>query len=195
LLKEPPIYPRSAMIPLIQLPFEARILSMTRRILLVGFVCARIAAGQTANTPSPAPPATPVAAAVARTAAEVPTQAYTFDVISIRSNKTPPTPEAVEQDGPAADGFRSRQTLLLPFMTAYVPQVGGAAFYSLQEQIKGLPDWVMTERYDIDARISDQDRTEWQKPQSQKVMLRAMLQALLADRCKLAVHRVVRRPR
>ena len=125
-------------------------------------------------------------------ATPAPGRAYVFDVISIRVNKTGLSPEAVAQDGPTADGFRSRQTLLLPLMTASVPQAGGAAFYSLQEQIKGLPDWVMTERYDIDARIADQDRAEWQKPQSQKAMLQAMLQALLADRCKLAVHREVK---
>ena len=76
-------------------------------------------------------------------------------------------------------------------MTAYVPQVGGAAFYSLQEQIKGVPDWVKTERYDIDAHSSDADRGAWQNPAQQKAMLQAMLQAMLADRCRLAVHREV----
>lgn len=45
---------------------------------------------------------------------------------------------------------------------------------------------------DIDARIPDADRAEWQKPESQKVMLQAMLQAMFADRCKMVVHREVR---
>jgi len=75
--------------------------------------------------------------------------------------------------------------------TAYVPQVGGAAFYS-PGQIKGLPEWVNSESYDIDARISDADRAEWQKPESQKLMLQSMLQAMLVERCKLAVHREIR---
>ncbi|MGA8708577.1 MAG: TIGR03435 family protein, partial [Steroidobacteraceae bacterium] len=33
---------------------------------------------------------------------------------------------------------------------------------------------------------------EWQKPESQKAMLQAMLQAMFVDRCKIAVHREVK---
>jgi len=93
------------------------------------------------------------------------------------------------QDGPTPDGYRSHQPLVLLLLTAYVPQVGGAAFYNFQDQIKGLPDWLLSDGYDIDARIANEDRAEWQKPDAQKVMLRGMLQALLAERCRLAVHR------
>ena len=73
-------------------------------------------------------------------------------------------------------------------MAAYIPQTGGQAFYA-PDQIKGIPDWMNAERYDIEARISDEDRAEWQKPERQKLMLQAMLQAMLVDRCKLVVHR------
>jgi uncharacterized protein (TIGR03435 family) len=76
-------------------------------------------------------------------------------------------------------------------MTAYVPQTAGSAFYS-EAQVKGAPDWFDRERYDIEARISDEDRADWQKPEMQKVMLQAMLQAMLAERCKLVVHREVK---
>jgi len=79
----------------------------------------------------------------------------------------------------------------LVIMTAYVPQVGGAAVY-VQNQVKGYQNWMDTETYDIDARISDADRAEWQKPEPQKVMLQAMLQALLVERCKIVVHREVK---
>jgi uncharacterized protein (TIGR03435 family) len=102
------------------------------------------------------------------------------------------TQSTIPQFGPTADGYRmTNMSLALPLMTAYVPQVGGTAMYG-QDQVKGLPDWFMSERYDIDARIADEDRVEWQKPESQKVMLQAMLQAMLAERCKLAVHREVK---
>jgi uncharacterized protein (TIGR03435 family) len=47
----------------------------------------------------------------------------------------------------------------------------------------------MNGRYDIDARIADEDRAEWQKPEARKKMLQAMLQAMFAERCKLVVHR------
>src|ERR1039458_10573162 len=76
-------------------------------------------------------------------------------------------------------------------MTAYVPQVGGAAFYSAG-QVKGLPDWVNSEHYDLDARISDADRAAWQNPAEQKLISQAMLQAMLVERCKLAVHREIK---
>ena len=45
--------------------------------------------------------------------------------------------------------------LLLPIITAYIPQTGAAAF--MADQIKGLPDWVMRDAYDIDAKVSDED--------------------------------------
>ncbi len=168
---------------------------MIGKILAVGFVCMEMAVRQTASKPAAA--AAPAAASSVSTttatpapaATAAPTRAYAFDVISIRQNKTPPTLEVLAQAGPTADGFRShQQPLLLSLITAYVPQVGGAAVYAFN-QVKGIPDWLISEPYDIDARISDEDRAEWQNPAMQKVMLRAMLQALLADRCKLAVHR------
>lgn len=48
------------------------------------------------------------------------------------------------------------------------------------------------DRYDIDGRISEADRRAWQDPPQQKRMLRSMLQAMLAERCKLAVHREIK---
>ncbi len=81
-------------------------------------------------------------------------------------------------------------TLALAILTAFTP-TNGAAIYT-GKQVQGEPEWTLSDRYDIDARISDTDRAEWQKPESQKVMLRAMLQAMFADRCKLAVHREVK---
>jgi uncharacterized protein (TIGR03435 family) len=46
--------------------------------------------------------------------------------------------------------------------------------------------------YDIDARVSEGDMAEWQKPASQKTMLPAMMQSLLEDRFKLSVHREIK---
>ena len=53
----------------------------------------------------------------------------------------------------------------------------------------GLPDWMKTQPYDVDARIAADDRAEWQKPDKQPEMLRPMLQALLAERLMLQVYR------
>jgi len=81
--------------------------------------------------------------------------------------------------------------LILPLLTAYVPQVGNTGSYN-HDQVKNYPDWMDRERYDIDARISDEDRAAWQNPTAQKAMLQSMLQAMLVERCKLAVHREVK---
>jgi len=118
----------------------------------------------------------------------MPAKAYAFEVVSIRRNMNP---QGTLQYGPTADGYRGTNVpMFLLFNTAYTPQVGGAMLYG-NDQLKGLPDWI-SERYDIDARIADEDRAEWQKTESQKVMLQAMLQAMFVDRCKMVVHREVK---
>jgi uncharacterized protein (TIGR03435 family) len=164
---------------------------MVGKILAVGLVCAGLAVGQTATAPVAAGVAAPAAATTA--AAAAPTKAYSFDVVSIRQNVSPMQRDmGMPQFGPTADGYRmTNMSIGMVIMTAYVPQTAGSAFYS-EAQVKGFPDWADRERYDIDARISDEDRADWQKPEMQKVMLQAMLQAMLAERCKLAVHREVK---
>jgi uncharacterized protein (TIGR03435 family) len=85
----------------------------------------------------------------------------------------------------------SNMPLILPILTAYVPSIGGTAFFA-EDQVKGLPDWVRSTRFDIDAKVADEDLPQWQKPAEQPAMLRAMLQSLLEDRCKIVVHRDVK---
>lgn len=152
---------------------------MIAKTCIVGLLSCGMAMGQAASGP---------AAGAAGTSA-APAKAYAFEVVSIRQNIS----EVSGDMGKAtADGYRMvKSTLGVVINTAYVPQVGGAAFYS-PGQIKGLPEWVNSESYDIDARISGEDRAAWQKPDMQKVMLQAMLQAMLVERCKLAVHREVK---
>jgi uncharacterized protein (TIGR03435 family) len=53
----------------------------------------------------------------------------------------------------------------------------------------GVPDWMRTELYNIDAKVPESDLAAWQNPATQQAMLRSMMQTMLADRCKLAVHR------
>jgi len=109
-----------------------------------------------------------------------------FDVASVRQNKAGGT----QQAGATADGYRvTNMPLLLPILTAYVPQAGGDAAYFTNDRVRGAPDWARTDRYDIDAKVSEADLVEWRKPETQKAMLREMLQALLEERCKLVVHR------
>ena len=166
---------------------------MIGKILAVGFVGVGMAAAQAASAPSSSSAAASASAVTDQpaTAAATPARAYAFNVISIRENKTPVGALGNTLPfGPTADGYRMTNSGLgnALLMTAYVPQVGGSAMFRL-DQVKGIPDWLMNERYDIDARIADEDRAEWQKPEAQKKMLQAMLQAMFVERCKLVVHR------
>ena len=116
-------------------------------------------------------------------AVTIATVAQTFEVASIKLNKERRGPltsfEAFIYEGAMAvmpDG-RFRLTAV-PTRTLIQLAYGIRAF-----QIAGEPSWVNDERYDVDARAegiigSDQ--------------MRSMLQALLADRFKLAVRREAR---
>jgi bla regulator protein BlaR1 len=121
----------------------------------------------------------------AAAAAQPNTKAWTFEVVSIRPNKT----GGAQQFGPTPNGYRMRNLfMVMAILTAYVPTVGGASLYT-DPQTVGFPDWVLNDPYDIDATVSESDLAEWQKPASQPAMLRAMPQAMLADRLKLVAHR------
>jgi uncharacterized protein (TIGR03435 family) len=122
--------------------------------------------------------------AVAQSAADAKAAAKTvaFELISIRQDTT----EREGTLGATADGFRmTNMTLSRLILTAYIPSDGGAVFW----EPVGFPDWLRKERYDVEAKVSEADLAEWQKPARQQAMVRSMLQALLADRCHLAVHR------
>ena len=150
---------------------------MVGKIFLVGAMAAGMAMGQAPSAPNAAVPAKPLA----------------FDVVSVRQNLAAATQRrnGPPQFGPTADGYRMvGGPLLLPIITAYIPKTGASAF--MGDQIRGLPDWAMRDAYDIDAKVSDEDRAEWQKPESQKKMLPAMMQSLLEDRFKLVVHREIK---
>jgi bla regulator protein BlaR1 len=126
-------------------------------------------------------------AAVAQ-AAKIDAKPMTFDVASIRQYKGDEFPS----HGATANGYHMTNLLLMvPILDAYVPQTGGIAKF-MYNQIQGLPDWSMKERYEIDAKVSEADLAEWKKPGSQSVMLPIMLQAMLEDRLKLVVHRDVK---
>ena len=78
-------------------------------------------------------------------------------------------------------------TLQGALLNAYVP-TSDAMMYTVSTLV-GIPDWMGTEMYSIDAKVAEADLAAWQNPANQPAMLRTMLQTMLADRCKLAVHR------
>lgn len=112
-------------------------------------------------------------------------KSFAFEVVSVRQNLSRCGRNPF---GPTLDGYRMTcQPLLLAIMAAYIPQSGSGLF--ARDNTQGMPEWTLSENYDIDAKVSEADLPKWQEPASQPAMLRAMLQDMLADRFKLAAHR------
>jgi uncharacterized protein (TIGR03435 family) len=110
-----------------------------------------------------------------------------FEVVSIRKD----TSITVGRDEIAVtrDGWHTAHgSLMTALLTAYVPTTPDAMMYTTAT-LAGIPDWMRTELYDIDAKVAPSDLAAWQDPARQRVMVRTMMQTMLADRCKLAVHR------
>jgi uncharacterized protein (TIGR03435 family) len=115
---------------------------------------------------------------------DVNAKTYTFEVASIRQTKPPGQPHF----GPTPDGYQATNLpLLFSVLMANLP-LSGEAYFTM-DHIKGAPDWLTSDRYNLDAKVSETDLPAWQKPDQQKLMIPAMLQALLVERCKLATHR------
>ncbi len=113
-----------------------------------------------------------------------------FEVVSIRPD--PSSTLGHDQIAVTPDGWRMAHVpLMAALTTAYVPTTSDAMMYTVST-LAGIPDWVRTEIYTIDAKVPESDLAAWQNPATQPAMLRTMLQATLADRCKLAVHRASR---
>ena len=137
---------------------------MIRTFCIAALLSCGIAIGQ----PPPAPQTT--------------AQTQAFEIVSIRPSK-PGSPWGSAQilpDGLRANGVGLWQSLAM----AYFPM----KLYS-PDRIQGEPSWTR-DQYDIEAKVAPADVAKWQKQAPQNLMLQAMLQQMLADRCKLAVHRI-----
>ena len=89
------------------------------------------------------------------------------------------------------DGYQAKgMTLETTILIAYLP----APYFKHQDELKGYPSWVENEAYDIDAKVSPSDLAEWQRLNQNMMqtseVLQQMLRAVLAERCKLAIHSV-----
>jgi len=111
-----------------------------------------------------------------------------FEVVSVREEELvtgAPSPVQMES---TADGYRMKGVPLMALIQiAYIPSQGATHFGP--NQITRLWEPLDSARYDIEAKVSEADLPQWNDPALQPGMLRAMLQAMLADRFKLAVHR------
>jgi uncharacterized protein (TIGR03435 family) len=65
------------------------------------------------------------------------------------------------------------------------------AYHLMENQVLGMPTWAKSEPYDVEARVDSDTAEQWKKltPKERWNQERPMLQALLAERCQLKVHR------
>ena len=116
-------------------------------------------------------------------------RALAFEVISIRPSKPGEIWHlSINPNGDqyVAAGLPLGNTIL----SAFFP-------FALQrrERLSGVPGWVWNDRFDFVAKVAPEDIQAWHESLRRgfgepNPMLEAMLQAALADRCRLRVHRI-----
>ena len=111
-----------------------------------------------------------------------------FDVVSIKPSKPGEMDAGFRTTG---DEFSSiNRSLAATILMAYYPMP-----LMSRERLVGAPDWVWKEKYDFVGKVSAANSTkavdfrELLGLTRQSPVLQAMLQAALAERCKLVVHR------
>ncbi|HEV2646072.1 MAG TPA: TIGR03435 family protein [Acidobacteriaceae bacterium] len=116
---------------------------------------------------------------------------FKFDVVSIKLNRHPPdgpwgSGNVSLPDGIHIVGDSTYRTLML----AYLPE----GFENERKvSIINAPEWVMSEKYDMDARVAEKDLKAWGGQTGapyEHVYLRAAMRSLLRERYKLQAHLV-----
>lgn len=112
------------------------------------------------------------------------TPAYLYEIVSVKPCK-PETSGGYTMNTP--DGYTAKCTLL-------VILIDYAYGILNPEQLSGAPSWVSSQRFDVDAKMDGSVANAIQKlsRDDRKLARQQMLQALLADRFKLTVHRETR---
>lgn len=158
------------------------LLNAGRSIFLIGIsICALVSVlAQAGDTPG--------ATATANGDATIPAD-LAFDVVSIRPSNAGPDQWRM-QVVPEGDQFEALgMPLGATILMAYFPIRMG------RDRIFKAPNWVWNDTYDVVGKVNEANLPAWHKFTQrgfmmQNPMLQIMLQNALADRCKLAVHRV-----
>jgi uncharacterized protein (TIGR03435 family) len=104
-------------------------------------------------------------------------KSFTFDAASVKPAPPPPAPGAGRRGGLAGPGTTDHGRIHYAAISVKALLIDA---YDVKDfQIEG-PGWLDTERFAIDATMP---------PDTSKEQLRMMLQNLLAERFKLAIHR------
>jgi len=103
---------------------------------------------------------------------------YEYEVASIKPNKSGGFPGGTPLD----DGINVTNIPLQLFISA--------AFGVGNDRIVGLPSWVSSDKFDINAKMESSvaDALKKLSPDDRKTAQQQMLLALFADRCKLTFH-------
>lgn len=110
---------------------------------------------------------------------------FTFEVVSIR-----PSNITSDRDGGILLSLDEYRALGRPLgdtiLSAYFP-----LSRQRQERLAGAPGWVWDKRFDFVGRVAPEDLQDWHEAlrRQPNLILETMLQAALADRCGLVVHR------
>lgn len=103
-----------------------------------------------------------------------------YDVVSIKPNKSGNETATLLA---SRNGFIARSITLRSLI--------GDAYRVADHQISGAPDWLNSEKYDIEAKMDSSTADELRKftKDQTKIERLRMLQSILSDRLKLTVHR------
>jgi uncharacterized protein (TIGR03435 family) len=112
---------------------------------------------------------------------------YEFEVASI--NPSPPDASGgyMTNLARASDRFSARNLELMKLIRAAY----GIPMAAEDSRMTGGPNWLKSEKYDVDAKIDGSvvDELKTLSQDQRTLAQQQMLQALLADRCKLAIRR------
>jgi uncharacterized protein (TIGR03435 family) len=156
-----------------------------RRIILISLLC--ILASLCASMPAAASPYRGQSASLAPNAVPAPdsktdaSHLPAFEVAAIKPNKS--------GGGRSHSGFNNGRFTAENVSVKLLIQYDA---YSIPgPQILGAPDWLPTQRFDIDAKVDDQtaERIDKLPYEQRSLLMHQLVQQLLADRFKLAVHR------
>ena len=127
-------------------------------------------------TPGSAQPQSPSASAA-------PKVVYEYEVVSIKPNKSG---SPIPGGRPSDDGID-----VTNFPLTFLVQ---GAFGVGNDRIIGLPSWVTTDRFDINAKMDPAvaDALKKLSADDRKDVQQRMVQAIFVDRCKLTFHRETR---
>jgi uncharacterized protein (TIGR03435 family) len=109
--------------------------------------------------------------------------AHAYEIVSIKPDKS--GNGGGTQMLPDGDRWTNFPLVLL---------IRGAYGVSMENQIEGLPGWAQSENYDIEVKADAETVEAWKKLSYKERWKKEqpMMQAMLADRCQLKLHRQTR---